>query len=97
MNMNMKASFQRTIIAAVLTAVTGSATAQELRSAYFTQDYKFRHDLNAAFGNEQNYIAIPALGNVNVNMQGNFGLRDVLFKNPQTGKNDLTFMHPTCR
>ena len=94
MNMNMKASFQRTIIAAVLTAVTGSATAQELRSAYFTQDYKFRHDLNAAFGNEQNYIAIPALGNVNVNMQGNFGLRDVLFKNPQTGKNDLTFMHP---
>lgn len=93
-SMDMKALFQRHIMAAVLTAVTGSATAQELRSAYFTQDYKFRHDLNAAFGNDQNYIAFPALGNLNVSMQGNFGLCDVMFQNPQTGKYDLTFMHP---
>lgn len=77
-----------------MTAVTGSAVAQELRSAYFTQDYKFRHDLNPAFGNDQNYVAIPGLGNINVSTQGNFGVRDVMFKNPQTGKYDLTFMHP---
>ena len=93
--MKMKASFQRYIIAAVLTAVTGSAMAQELRSAYFTDDYKFRHDMNPAYGNQQNYIAIPVIGNFNVSTQGNFGLRDVLFQNPQTGKYDLTFMHPS--
>ena len=81
-------------MAAVITAVTGSAMAQELRSAYFTQDYKFRHDLNPAFGNDQDYVAIPGLGNINVSTQGNFGVRDVMFKNPQTGKYDLTFMHP---
>lgn len=91
----MRTTFQRYILAAIVaTAATNVLTAQELRSAYFTQDYKFRHDLNAAYGNEQNYIAIPVLGNINVSMQGNFGLRDALFQDPATGKYSLTFMHP---
>lgn len=82
------------ILAVGLLASAGSMTAQELNSAYFTQDYKFRHDLNPAFGNDQNYISIPILGNLNVKEQGNFGIGDILFQNPVTGKYDRTFMHP---
>lgn len=74
--------------------VAGLAVAQDLNSAYFTDDYNYRHDMNPAFGNSQNYIAIPVLGNVDVKMQGNFGLGDILFKNPLTGYYNRTFMHP---
>lgn len=82
------------LLAAALGIFAITATAQELNSAYFTQDYKFRHDMNPAFGNDQNYISLPALGNLNVSLQGNYGIGDVLFQNPATGKYDRTFMHP---
>mgnify|MGYP007070089478 CR=1 FL=1 len=38
---------------AALSMLVAAASAQTLSSAYFTQDYKFRHDLNAAYGNER--------------------------------------------
>jgi hypothetical protein len=86
--------YNRFFLATAMLMATASVTAQELTSAYFTQDYKFRHDMNPAYGNDQNYVSIPALGNINVRMQGNFGVEDVLFQNPATGKYDRTFMHP---
>lgn len=81
-------------MAAALLTMTVAASAQNLSSAYFTQDYKYRHAMNPAMGNDQNYIAIPVLGNLNIQTQANFGIRDVLFQNPATGKYDRTFMHP---
>ena len=90
--------FGKYILAATMASVCGSVMAQGLNSGYFTGDYKFRHNLNPAFGNEQNYISMPALGNLNVRTQGNFGLGDVLFDNPRYGidsdKNKTTFMNP---
>ena len=72
--------------------------AQGLNSGYFVEEYKFRHNMNPAFGNEQNYVSLPALGNINVRTQGNFGLGDVLFDNPRYGvdsdKKKTTFMNP---
>ena len=86
------------ILAATLTAVCGNMMAQGLNSGYFTEDYKFRHNLNPAFDNQQNYVSLPALGNLNVRAQGNFGLGDVLFDNPKYGidsdNNKTTFMNP---
>lgn len=90
----MKTAYQKLVLAVAFMATAGSMAAQELNSAYFTQDYMFRHDLNPAFGNSQNYVSIPVLGNMNVKMQGNFGLGDVLFKDPATGKYNRTFLHP---
>lgn len=90
----MKHSLITTCLTAVFTMAAGSAMAQDLNSAYFTQEFHQRHDLNPAFGNDQNYISIPVLGNINVKMQGNFGVGDVLFKNPQSGFYNRTFMHP---
>lgn len=79
-------------------ASSGVAVAQGLHSAYFTQDYKYRHTMNPAFGNEQSYVAIPVLGNVTVNTMGNFGYEDVVLDNPRYGngsdKKTTTFMHP---
>ena len=79
-------------------AVGCSAAAQTINSAYFTEDYKYRHMLNPAFGNEQNYVSIPALGNISVNTHGNFGYRDVIMSNPMypslSDKKMTTFMNP---
>lgn len=81
-----------------LAVVCGKMMAQGLNSAYFVEDYKFRHNMNPAYGSEQNYISLPALGNINVRMNGNFGLGDVLFDNPRYGidnnKKKTTFMNP---
>ena len=74
------------VLVASLLMVGGTAMAQTLNSAYFTEDYKFRHDMNPAFENKQNYISIPALGNINVNLQGNFGYQDVVMHNPMYGQ-----------
>lgn len=49
------------VLVASLLMMGGTAMAQTLNSAYFTDDYKFRHDMNPAFENKQNYITIPAL------------------------------------
>jgi hypothetical protein len=81
----MKTSFRKYILAAVLSTTAGTMMAQDLNSAYFTQDFKYRHDMNAAYGNDQGYVAIPILGNLNVKMQGSLGVGDVLFKNPYYG------------
>ena len=79
-------------------AVGCSAAAQTINSAYFTEDYKFRHMLNPAFGNGQNYVSIPALGNISVNTHGNFGYRDVIMSNPMypslSDKKMTTFLNP---
>lgn len=90
----MKLLIKRYTIAAASLAVACTLAAQDLNTGYFTQDYKYRHQMNAAFGNDQNYIAIPVLGNMNLKTQGNFGVDDFLFKNPANGKYEYTFMHP---
>lgn len=85
-------------MAAAVTTLAGQAMAQGLNSAYFTDDYKFRHTMNPAYGNGQNYVSVPALGNITVNTRGNFGYQDVVTDNPMypanSGKRLTTFMNP---
>lgn len=95
----MKQAFAKYFLAVALTASAGTMTAQILSSAYFTDDFKYRHDLNPAYGNEQGYAAIPVLGNLNMSLQGSLGVGDFFFKNPDYGvkpgaKKTTTFMHP---
>ena len=92
----MKVSYLRIQTMAFLCAIASQMTAQDLNTAYFTDDFFFRHDMNPAFANEKSYISMPALGNLNVGVQGNLGIGDVLFTNPDpTGKKTVTFMHPS--
>lgn len=85
-------------ITAALFAISATTMAQGLNSAYYTTDYNARHTMNPAFGNEQDYISIPGLGNFNVSMHGNFGYQDVIMNNPLYGqpgqKKMTTFMNP---
>lgn len=86
------------MMTATMTLCGTAVTAQTMNSAYFTGDYKYRHDLNPAYGNEQNYISWPALGNLNVSTHGNFGYGDVVMNNPMFGKGSdkkmTTFLNP---
>jgi len=94
----MKSNICKYTFAAALFLAGGTAMAQGLHSAYFTSDYAFRHTMNPAFGNEQSYVSIPALGNVSVSTMGNFGYQDIIFDNPRYGngsdKKLTTFLHP---
>ena len=86
------------MMTAAMTLCGTAVTAQTMNSAYFTGDYKYRHDLNPAYGNEQNYISWPALGNLNVSTHVNFGYGDVVMNNPMFGKGSdkkmTTFLNP---
>ena len=62
------------MMVAALATLSCGAMAQGLNTGYFIDGYAFRHNLNPAYGNDQNYVSIPALGNIQVRTQGNFGL-----------------------
>lgn len=50
----MKSIYNKAIVAASMLMACSGAMAQELNSAYYTEDYNFRHEMNPAYGNEQN-------------------------------------------
>ncbi len=80
--------------AATVAMAAFTATAQEaLRSAYFLPGYNFRHELNPALAPERGYLALPALGGINVGLNSNIGLSTFLY--PIGGGKLTTFMSPT--
>jgi len=84
------------ILAATFMFTVVSAMSQSLNSAYFTDGYKFRHTMNPAFGNDQTYVSLPVLGNINVRTQGNFGYEAIIKNNPNPSGNKTltTFLNP---
>ena len=71
--------------------IASTATAQNLLSGFYTDGYVYRHDMNPAIGNEKNYVAIPVLGNLNVNLNSNLRVKNILFN--RNGKTVL-FTNP---
>ncbi len=65
-------------LSALLMAGT-AAQAQNTYSGYFTDNYLYRYQMNPAFDNERNFVSIPALGNLNLSMQGNLHVSDVIY------------------
>ncbi len=92
----MKQIIKRTWIAAVLVgAVSGSVSAQELRTSYFMKSSTFRHQMNPALL-DQSYMGVPLFGNINVGATGNLGLKNLVYKLDGNPDYDLTtFMSPT--
>lgn len=81
------------IIAGVL-AVAGVhiASAQtNAYSGYFLDNFLYRHQLNPAFGNENNFVGFPGLGNLSIETQGTVHLNKILY--PLDGKTVL-FTNP---
>lgn len=83
--------YKSIILGAVCAAVPMSAMSQTTRSGYFLEDYTYRFELNPAYGNSRNFIAMPALGNVNANLNGTLGVSDVLYN---VDGRTTTFLNP---
>ena len=64
-------------LAAVL-FVAAQTRAQHTISGYFTDGYMYRHEINPAIGNSQNYISFPAIGNLNLGVRGSLNLEDYI-------------------
>ena len=90
--------FQRLLTLPVTMLLAVPTFAQGLRSAYFTDGYLYQHTLNPAMGNDQNYVALPALGNINAETHGNFGYEDLVRDNPlyptESDKKKTSFLNP---
>lgn len=87
----MKHFTQHTFFAFLLAITTLPAGAQHTRSAYFTDGYLYRHEMNPAVGNEKSYISLPALGNINVALRGNLAFDNIIHN---VNGHTTTFMNP---
>lgn len=68
-----------------------SAYAQESSTGYFMENYNMKWQMNPAMGNRNNYVGFPALGNLNVGVNGNISATDIVY--PLDGKTVL-FTNP---
>ncbi len=97
MKQKMRHTF-RYMMAAALSCAAMVSFAQDLRTGYFNDGYLYRHNLNPALANDSSYFSIPALGNVNVGMMGNFGYEELVRKNPlypqESDKKMTSFLNP---
>ena len=84
--------YTKHIIASAALLLSGmSLSAQHTKSGYFLDGYMYRHEMNPALANAQNYIAFPAFGNFNFGLQGNLDLENFIYNvNGQT----TTFLNP---
>lgn len=69
----------KSIIAVAACSLVSVAAAQNLKSSYFTDGHLYRHEMNPAFGNDQGYVAMPALGNLNIGMNSNLRVDNILY------------------
>lgn len=86
----MKSTIKHIFAAAALLGSL-AAGAQNTRSGYFVDDYTYGFQLNPAFGNSRGFVSMPALGNMNIGINGNLHLDNILYNiNGRT----TTFMNP---
>lgn len=85
----MKQIYMALVAVAAASALTASA--QSTQSGYFVDQYTYAYQMNPAFGLEKNFVSMPGLGNLNINMHGNLHVRDVLYN--IDGKT-TTFLNP---
>lgn len=75
------------------TAASGVAFGQAAYSGYFLENYIHRYELNPAMAStdNNNFVAMPVLGNLNVGMHGNTGISS-LFYNRNINGTDKTVL-----
>ncbi|MDE5752735.1 MAG: hypothetical protein K2H88_08870, partial [Duncaniella sp.] len=84
MKKNFK-SFLGGTIAAAFCAVAPAISAQNLQTGYFDDNYMYRFQSNPAFANEDGFVSFPALGNMNLGVNGTIGLTHIFYNvNGQT-------------
>lgn len=67
-------------MAAVIAMLPVCASAQNLQSGYFDDNYLYRFQSNPAFGNEgHGFVAMPGLGNLNAGTSGTIGVENIFY------------------
>ena len=80
---------------AAAAAVPAMVSAQNTYSGYFLENYTYGYEMNPAFGNNSNYVSMPALGNLNLSMRGTLHLSSVVFNREIDGVNKtVLFTNP---
>lgn len=80
---------------AAAAAVPAMVSAQNTYSGYFLDNYTYGYEMNPAFGNNSNYVSMPALGNLNLSMRGTLHLSSVVFNREIDGVNKtVLFTNP---
>lgn len=72
-------------------ALPQTLRAQHTMTGYFNDGYTYRYEMNPALANEKSFVSMPALGNVNIGLQGNLNLSDIIYN--VNGKT-TTFLNP---
>ncbi len=83
----------KSLVLSLMVIASGSAIAQNTNSGYFTEGYTYRYQLNPALaaGDSCGFVAMPALGNLNVGMRGTIGLDNFLYN---IDGRTTTFLNP---
>lgn len=76
----MKISYIKSFVTLCALSLALFMSAQTPHSAYFLDGVVQRHELNPAFGGEQNYVAVPGLSGLQVGYTANFGLTNFVFQ-----------------
>lgn len=87
----MKSVIKYTLAAAALLGVTTGAGAQNTNSGYFLDNYTYRYQMNPAIGNTNNFVSMPALGDLNVALRGSLNLSSVIYNR---GGRTVLFTNP---
>lgn len=87
----MKQNLKNIAVAVGLATLALTASAQALNTAYISDSYIYRHRLNPAIANQDNYLSYPLLGNVGIKEGMNFGVKN--FVKPGPNGKLVTFMH----
>ena len=72
-------NYKKALLAGLTLISCSAISAQNTYSGYFLENYTYGFQLNPAFGNDDNFVSMPALGNVNFAMRGNLHLTNVLY------------------
>jgi len=75
----MNSYIKKLMISAGILSCCAAVSAQTTYSGYFLDNYDYRFQMNPAFGNDGNFVSMPALGNLNIHMRGNLHVDDVLY------------------
>lgn len=67
------------IFATLAVVSFSTASAQNTNSGYFLDNYTYRFQMNPAFDNDDNFVSMPGLGNINIGLNGNLSLTNVLY------------------
>ena len=85
---------KKTALTIVAAAISVATLAQDMQTGYFNDEYTYRFLMNPAMSNSDNFVAMPALGNLNIEMNSNIGLKSIFYN--VNGKT-TTFMHPDIK